>query len=158
SGLFHVTPFLYDGQLTMVIETFDKSGLPRDDEFRLVHLRNGQWADGRKILLPGHGRRFTTNSKPGQPSAMKLSPRASLPPAGRPLSKLFLSVASQEQSVHLFFEGDSGFRAYRSGFEFSDEDDGTASALAPENSFREVSGWESTGAYLIRPEAVTSFI
>jgi uncharacterized RDD family membrane protein YckC len=156
SGFFHVTPFLYDGQLTTVIETFDKSGLPRDDEFRLIHLVNGQWVDGRKILLPGRGRQFKIDRTGARPYQMKLLPRASVPPVGRPRSQLYLSVATRDNNVHLFFEGDAGFHAYRCEFQFCDEENGSASELAPENSVWDDSGWEDTGDYLITPAGLAS--
>ena len=158
TGFFHVSPFLYDGQLTTIIETFDNRGRFCDDEFRLVHLVDGKWVDGRKILLPGRGRQFKIERTQGRPFARTLLPRSPLPPGGLPLSQLSLSVATREQNVHLFFEGDAGFSAYRSGFEFTDEEDGSASVLAPENSFRDVSGWEPAGAYAIKPEGLALLI
>ena len=158
TGFFHVTPFLYDGQLTTIIETFDNRGQLTEDEFRLVHLVDGKWVDGRKILLPGRGRQFQIDRTQGRPFARTLLPRSPLPPGGLPLSQLSLSVATREQKVHLFFEDDAGFGAYRCGFEFSDEEDGSASALAPENSLRDVSEWEPTGAYAIKPEGLASLI
>lgn len=157
SGILHVTPFLLNGQLTTVVETLDKSGLPREDEFRLVHLIDGRWVDGRKIVLPGHGRVWDNGPKRARRSILPRTAQQPVPkgpPFGR--KEFYLAIAVRGKTVHLFFEAGPTFNAYRCGFEFVDEEDDCASALAPENSPRDVSGWEWTGQLVVNSEGLAN--
>ncbi len=142
SGFFHVTPFLYDGQVTTVAETVDAAGLVRDDEFRLVHLANDQWVIGRKILLPGLSRTWSHNSDHTHSSILPLSTFQPVIPTIWRGFQIHLTVIQDEETTHLFFRDNSRFAAYRRGFEFVDDDGEDASAMAPDNFKREVSGWE----------------
>ncbi len=128
--------FLHDDHLTTVRET-DDGGIC------LTHLIDGQWKDGRLIVLPGPDRVWRDDQ---QRQRQVLLPLASqqLAPKGRAASQ-FLHVVRQEQQYHLMLTNHNGFAAYRTGFEFADEASDGASALAPENAPREVSGWEPIG-------------
>lgn len=131
AATFWVYPFWYDGTVSMVVET--PSG-----EYQLQHLRDGKWIDGRKILLPGPGRVWCDDLNHG---GKRLLPLTSARPDPLATSSS-LEVLPQGAKVHLFVSDHSGFYAYRQGFEFSDEPYEAASALAPQNSTHEVSGWE----------------
>ena len=128
--------FLHDDHLTTVRET-DDGGIC------LAHLIDGQWKDGRPIVLPGQDLVWHDDQ---QRLRQVLLPRTSprLAPTGRAVG-LSLQVVQQEQQYHLMLTNHNDFAAYRTGFEFADEVSDGASALAPENAPREVSGWEPIG-------------
>ena len=133
-------PFAYNDQLTMV-------RVNDDGAYRLIHLVDGHWIDGRKVLFPGAGRFWYWDDERDRlvllPLTSKEPPSATDPRQLR-LSNpgLFrLSVVQQGQQTHVFVPDYNTFSAYRNGFEFADEA-AEASAMAPANSVADVSGWE----------------
>ena len=132
-------PFAYNDQLTMVRGTDDGA-------CRLIHLVDGHWIDGRKVLFPGAGRFWYWDDERDR---LVLLPRTSKePPSANPeqlrlLNSGFfgLTVVQRGQQTHVFLPDDNTFSAYRNGFEFADEA-AEASAMAPANSVADVSGWE----------------
>ena len=129
-GSLHTSPFVYDGRVTMVIES-------ADSRFWLNHLVDGNWSKGREILLP-------VEVAPGTVASITSPFRASAIP-GQPRR---LSVIQQGTLTHLFLR-DVGwnsvtpyFAVYRSNFEFADAQDDVPSALAPQNVWRSGTGWE----------------
>ncbi|MBS0203202.1 MAG: RDD family protein [Planctomycetes bacterium] len=143
-----VPPFLWNGHLTTVVQTsvlIDINGNIHDDKFQLVHLVDGAWVAGRKILLPGIGREWYDDP---QRDRLTLRPRTSMTPGRWSGVDLELSVIVCGDTVHLFYCDNlhspqkPSFAAYRNGFEFADDRPEVPSALAPDNANREVSGWE----------------
>lgn len=132
STSFNSLPFSYENQLTTITETDDGG-------FRLVHLINDHWANGRRILLPGLGRTWYHDSQRNRKS---LLPLTSFEPPTTVRTRMIVRVAPHQQAVHVFQFDFQQFASYRSGLEFVDETTEEASALAPENALREVSGWE----------------
>ena len=138
----HSLLFLYDDRLTTVHR------LP-DGRHCLSHLIDGQWQDGRPILLPGPDVFWQEDR---QRDRTVLSPRSSQQTSrpGRPGCLLW--VVQHESQYHLMLVNyNTAFAAYRKGFEFADEEDAEVSAFAPENAQRDVSGWEP-----IAPNNVTA--
>ena len=131
---FHTIPFLFDHQITTIRASADA-------EFQLMHLDNGNWVEGRKILLPGHNRVWYDDPERG---CKRLLPLASQQPVPAPVGArpLIAWVIPHNEQYHIFCTDFSGFAAYRTGFEFADELNDGPSALAPENAPQEVSGWE----------------
>lgn len=138
-------PFLYDGHPTVI---YDARGLndDSDENARLAHWIDGRWVEGRRIVLPGWGRFWIDDPQSGR---KVLFPRTSVSNEVRissPTSYYFeyhLLVAQHLTVAHLMLAEMSGMcSAYRRGFEFLEEDSVQASALAPENSPPDVSGWE----------------
>ena len=140
SGTFQASLFLWEGRLTTIRQNGDGS-------YRLIHLSSGQWIDGRPILLPEPGRVFYDDQ---QRNRRVLLPRTSQQPASQisptvPTTTRLVNVVQHDQQWHLMVSDYGLFGAYRTGFVFADESDEGASALAPENAIRDVSGWESIG-------------
>jgi len=135
SPTFSANLFVWNSQLTKIVET-------PDGAFRLFHLQDDEWVEGRQFLLPEPGRVWYDDLQRGR---KKLLPRTSGQPApSASLPKtLWLRVKSSGQQIHIFIPNLNGLVAYRNGFEFADDQEECASALAPENSAREVSGWEA---------------
>ena len=70
-------------------------------------------------------------TRPSIPRPMLL-PLSSMKPVGSRVSaQLVLTVVQLDGQIHLFLEGYPYFSAYRNGFEFDDEQNDVASALAP---------------------------
>ncbi|MEK6259833.1 MAG: RDD family protein [Planctomycetota bacterium] len=130
--------FLHDDHLTTVRET-DDGGIC------LAHLIDGQWKDGRPIVLPGQDRVWHDDQQRDRQVLLPLTSQR-LTPTGRAVG-LTLQVVQLDQQHHVMLTSDSGFAAYRTGFEFADEVSDGASALAPQNAPREVSGWEPIGPH-----------
>jgi uncharacterized RDD family membrane protein YckC len=128
-----VPPFLYQDQLTTVVET-------NDGGFRLLHLLEDKWAEGRKILLPTPGRVWYHDP---QRDRRVLLPLTSEQPVLKRtvVSRLFLQVLWRDGQIHLHLTDDLGFEAYRCGFEFADDSSEIASGFAPVNFAKEVTGW-----------------
>ena len=133
STVLHAVPFVYDDRLTMVIATDDGG-------HRLAHLIDGTWTYGRRVLFPGIDRTWYHDAQRDRTALLPLT--SVTPPGGRISLQLVLTVIQQDQHTHLFVAGYPEFAAYRDGFEFLEEPSETASALAPENSEHDVSGWE----------------
>lgn len=139
SATFHSSIFLgEDNRLTLVRQM-------GDGDYRLIHLVDGQWKQGRPILLPEMDRVWHDDLQRGRRVVL---PRTSQQPVVTlaTFASTSLQVVKHGQQYHLMCSVDGSFTGYRLGFEFADDekDDGT-SALAPENGPREISGWESIG-------------
>lgn len=139
SPQFFPGTFLFDGRLTTVVET-DGGG------FRLVHLVEGDWVDGRRILLPEIGSEWSDD-----PEVRLKRP---LQKSSKSWAALSLSVLEHEHQLHVFCNDAVSFNAYRNGFEFVDEAGDQAPSVKPANSLDEVSGWEP----IIGPERECSFM
>ena len=110
--------------------------------FQLAHWTENQWTFGRKILLPDVERLWYHNF---QRDRIELRPLTSDHPSDKTktLSGKLLFVVKQGQQYHLMLTDSlQSFAAYRSGFEFADDNLDAVSALAPENAQHDVSGWE----------------
>ncbi len=141
SSRLNSTPFVYDGQLTAVAETSEGG-------YRLIHLKDRRWLDGRKILLPGFGRVWRDDLRHNHRTLLPLTSQQPTPNQLNASTNIrrsayaSLKVIQERQRTHLFLTDYMGFCAYRRGFEFESEPTDCASALIPENSPPEVSGWE----------------
>ncbi len=133
SAVLSQLPFAYDDQLTMVRFTDDGG-------YRLIHLIDGHWIDGRKVLFPTAGRFWYRDDERDRLVLLPLTSKQ--PPSTSAPGQLQLSVVQQGQQTHIFVAEYPTFSAYRNGFEFADEEAKEASAMAPANSVAEVSGWE----------------
>ena len=133
AGLFMIFPFEMDGHVTTVRQC-------EDGRLRLAHLIEGNWVDGRPIVLPGPRRVWEDDS---EHKSKKLLPLTSeQPPLKATRGRSILNVATFDQQFYLLFTDIQLFGAYRVGFEFDDDADEAASALAPINTARESSGWK----------------
>lgn len=134
SGYFPV-PFIYEGQLTEIVETPAKG-------FRLAHWVDGHWIDGRSILLPGFDRVWSQDLVRDKQVLLPRSTEQPALAAGGARIRV-ACVQKYEGEYHLFLTDYRRFSAYRKGFEFADEiGDSAASGLRPANAEPEVSGWE----------------
>jgi len=133
SAVLSQLPFEYDDQLTMVRFTDDGG-------YRLIHLVDGHWIDGRKVLFPGAGRFWYRDDERDRLVLLPLTSKQPLRTTAP--GQLQLSVIQQGQQTHIFVAEYPNFSAYRNGFEFADEEATEASAMSPANSVAEVSGWE----------------
>ena len=132
----HSLLFLYDDRLTTVHR------LP-DGRHCLSHLIDGQWKNGRPILLPGPAPVWHDDQ---QRNHKVLLPRSSLQPIRVNSDQCGLWVVQHKSQYHLMLTNYfRGFAAYRTGFEFADVESDCASAIAPENAITEVSAWEPIG-------------
>lgn len=138
-GVCETIPFEYNGTLTAVL------GGTTHGQNQLVHWVDGRWEFGRKILLLVGERHWQHDAQTGRTNLLPLTSEQPTS-APRGAGQFQLTVLPLEQSFHLVMENRSGFSAYRLGFEFIDESIDSASALAPENSIHEVSGWEPLSA------------
>lgn len=139
-------PFLYDGQLTLVVfATRPTTNRSSESEFQMVHLANGKWIDGAKLILPGSNRLWKHD--PAQDCMALVTRRArdwSSDTSGTGPLAMLTVIADQNDRFHLFYQDHFYFSGYRQGFEFvrnGDESD-SASATVPENAPPDVSGWE----------------
>ena len=132
----HSLVFLYEGRLTTIRE--------RETGRRyLTHLIDGQWVDGREIVIPGPNLAWDDDHERGQ---TVLLPRTSLPPQGAVARNCLLWVVQHGLQHHLMMTNyQQGFAAYRAGFQFADEEQDAASAVAPENAPPEAFGWIPIG-------------
>ena len=133
-------PFSYESQLTAIADTDDRG-------FRLVHLANDHWVDGRRILFPGPGRSWYDDLQRNRKSLLALTSAEQPPtfvrsPYALAAPSIYVRVVSHGPDIHICVTDLRKYAAYRNGFEFADEITDEASALAPENSLREVTGWE----------------
>jgi len=134
SSNFVTTPFVYNGQLSMIV-------MSADGQYRMTHFHDGRWIDGRRILLPGSYRVWSDDPQLGRRKLLPLSSEQPVTPYGYGYTSS-LTVQQCGETVHLFWST-GNFAAYRCGLEFADDESDEVSALAPENSIREVSGWEA---------------
>ncbi|MCX7410015.1 MAG: RDD family protein [Planctomycetales bacterium] len=135
-GPSHSLVFLYEDRLTTIRE--------RETGRRyLTHLIDGQWVDGREIVLPGPDLAWYHDHERGQ---TVLLPRTSQPAHGAFARNCSLCVV-QHGTQHLLMltNYQQGFAAYRAGFLFADEERDAASAVAPENAPLEAFGWIPIG-------------
>ena len=133
SSVLSQLPFAYDDQLTMVRFTDDGG-------YRLIHLVEGHWINGPKILLPGAGRFWYRDEERHRLVLLPLTSKQ--PPSIIPPGQLRLSVVQQGRQTHVFVAEYPTFSAYRNGFEFATEESTEASAMAPANAVADVSEWE----------------
>ena len=132
SDPLHVYPFEMDGKVTTVRRRADGS-------LSLTHLIDGNWNDGRPIVLPGP-RRVWQDAPDG--SSKSLLPLTSEQPSLKPTRGLsILEVLPIGRQYFLMFSDIQLFAGLREGFEYADGTEEVASALAPMNATREVSGW-----------------
>ncbi len=127
---FYVNLFLYESKLTTIRPT-DGGG------YRLLHLSDGKWIDGRPILLPETTRTWHHDEQRDRTVLLPLTSQQPVTTNTPPPNTLFQVI-----SEHLSLSNYQSFSAYRNGFEFADEVDDVASALRPENAPRDVTGWE----------------
>ncbi len=127
--------FLWEDQLTMIAPTDDGG-------HRLVHLTGGEWIGGRPILLPATSRVWHDDQQRGRKVLLPLTSQQPTSNA-RPSASHSIMVVQVGNQHHVLISDYRHFSAYRTGFEFADEPCEGASALAPENSPRDGSGWES---------------
>lgn len=133
-GSFHSSVFLWEGQLTMI--------RPDDDGgFRLVHVSDGEWINGRPILLPDATRVWYDDPQRGRRVLLPLTLQQPIS-IKTPVGLLAVEVVEHGQQHHVMVSDYNNFSAFRTGFEFADEPHAGVSALAPENAPRDVSGWE----------------
>ncbi|MCX7411319.1 MAG: RDD family protein [Planctomycetales bacterium] len=137
TSTFHASVFLWEGRLTTIRRNTTGS-------CRLVHLSNGNWIEGRPVLLPQPGSVWYDDMQRGR---LVLLPRTSQPPTSMatPGASLVVIVQQHGSQHHVMIWDGDQFSAYRTGFEFADEPLETTSALAPENAAQDVSGWEMIG-------------
>ena len=133
SAVLSQLPFAYHDQLTMV-------RFADDGAYRLIHLVDGHWIDGRKVLFPTAGRFWYRDEERDRLVLLPLTSKQPLSTTAP--GQLQLSVVQQGQQTHIFVAEYPAFSAYRNGFEFADEEATEASAMTPANSVAEVSGWE----------------
>ena len=99
--------------------------------------------DGREIVLPGPDLTWQRDHERAQ---TVLLPRTSQPASGTVARNCFLWVVQHGTQHHLMRTNyQQGFAAYRAGFQFADEEQDAASAVAPENAPPEAFGWIPIG-------------
>ena len=99
--------------------------------------------DGREIVLPGPDLTWHHDHERAQ---TVLLPRTSQPASGTVARNCFLWVVQHGTQHHLMRTNyQQGFAAYRAGFQFADEEQDAASAVAPENAPPEAFGWIPIG-------------
>jgi uncharacterized RDD family membrane protein YckC len=137
SAPMHSRVFVYDNQITTVVDADNGA-------FRLIHLVNGNWVEGRRVRFPRRDRVWDYDDQRERVTLLPISSKQPSLPARRVMHNMkpVLQVIQHEQQTHLLFSVYPDFSAYRNGFEFVDGDETVASALSPENSIHEVSGWE----------------
>jgi uncharacterized RDD family membrane protein YckC len=129
SAQFFAYPFLYEGQITTIVEA-------AGDGFRLVHWNEGKWIDGRRIRLPGCGASWKDPTDQESNSVI-LKPSDQLGPTDR----AYIHVVHDGHEYHVFQTSFQGFAAYRRGLEFADDTNEEVSALAPANALHQPMGW-----------------
>ncbi len=138
SRTFDCNYFVQDGVLSSVREY-------QPERYRIVHLVEDQWLDGSEVILPGRDRLWEDNL--GRDRKV-FAPRASTKPAtpGTSSSTPKLIVIPDQGHLHLVhFDLFGTFMAYREGFEFVETREDSVSALLPQNTPPEASGWEYVG-------------
>ena len=135
-GPSHGLVFLYEDRLTTIRE--------RETGRRyLTHLIDGQWIDGREIVIPGPDLAWHEDHERGQ---TVLLPRTSQPAHGAVARNCSLWVVQHGTQHHLMLTNyQQGFAAYRAGIQFADEKRDATSAVAPENAPLEAFGWIPIG-------------
>ncbi len=127
-----VLPFVFDGRITWVTKT--KMG-----EYQLVHLFNGEWSDGRKIILPRPNLMWRLDSKSRKQTLVPISQNSS--------STLIeddhgsMHVRQHGADFHIVLMFDQGFLGYRKGFQFADESGEETAQSVDADSTREAVGW-----------------
>lgn len=146
SGSILGPPFEYEGRTTVVEAT-------SQGQFRLVHWVEGKWSNGQEILLPSSDRTWFDDPQRGHKVLLPLS-------SGRPTQSaspghMELNVVSHlGENVLVLMDDFSKFYAFRHDFEFAIETP-IASALAPANAQRDVSGWMPTAMLVGRDCYIT---
>ena len=128
-------PFLLDGQLTTV--TPDDNGHHRPYSFV-----GGEWQAGRRIAIPGFGRTWVYDAERGEERLVPRTAKSAVKLVG---SWEFVQACQVGGDVHVIatsYGNTSRYEnAYRLGFDFVPDSTDVASALAPENSELDTTGW-----------------
>ena len=128
-------PFLLDGQLTTV--TPDDNGHHRPYSFV-----EGEWQAGRRIAIPGFGRTWVYDAERGEERLVPRTAKSAVKLVG---SWEFVQACQVGGDVHVIatsYGNTSRYEnAYRLGFDFVPDSTDVASALAPENSELDTTGW-----------------
>lgn len=129
------SPFLLNGRLTTVAP--DDNG-----HHRLYSFADGEWQVGRRIVVPGFGRQWALDAESGEE---RLVPRTASSGTKAVGSWEFIQACQVGNKVHVVatsYGNTSGYEnAYRLGFDFVADSTDAASALAPENSEPDTTGW-----------------
>ncbi len=128
-------PFLLDHQLT--IAAVDDNG-----HHRLYSFIDGEWQIGRRFAIPGSGRTWVYDAERGEE---RLDPRTANTGVKLVGAWEFIQACQVGDEVHVIATsyGNTGTyqSAYRVGFDFVPDSTDVASALAPENSNPDTTGW-----------------
>ena len=128
-------PFLLDGQLTTVSP--DDNG-----HQRLYSFVEGEWQAGRRIAFPGFGRTWAYDAERGEERLVPRTAKSDVKPVG---SWDFIQACQVGDDVHVIVTSyattNGGGSAYRLGFDCVLDSTDVASALAPENSEPDTTGW-----------------
>ena len=139
--------FMLDGVLSSIREH-------EPERYRMMQLIDGEWLDGREVILPGLNRQWKDNEYSQRKELLPRTCESLFPPWMTPTSMLDLRVIPDHGTVHLVaFDPFRSFMAYRAGFEFLDAEaeDGPASVFRPANAPPEASGWEYVAEKGIAP-------
>ena len=129
---------LSDAQVSTIAES-DEGG------FRLMHLDDGKWIEGRSVRLPGADHTWERDPETGRAKLISISsPSVTTTTGTEPPIRTIVRQFQATTHILVHEKGFSatGFKAYRNGFEFDQEPAEYASALTPENVEREFVGWE----------------
>lgn len=134
--------FMFDGRPTLIVQFLDS-------RFRMIHLVDGKWIEGREILLPDVRQTWRDDPQTGQQTLLPLT-SFNESVENYKAESFWIHVTSDDSNHHLFVVGwvrpinqgppqQVGF--YRRSFEFAQEEHDVASAIAPENWRHEATGW-----------------
>ena len=128
-------PFLLDGQLTA-------AALDENGQHRLYSFVEGEWQAGRRIAIPGFGRTWAYDAERGEERLVPRTAKSAVKLVG---SWEFVQACQVGGDVHVIatsYGNTSRYEnAYRLGFDFVPDSTDVASALAPENSELDTTGW-----------------
>ena len=125
-------PFFYEGRLTAVVNF--------DGQFQLRHHVDGQWIDGRTIVLPRPG--AVWQHDPETDRDILRSPIAMKASSANSNVSIHLQVIPHQNEVYLMVNVDVDLEmAARHGFDFAEPQGDLPAGLAAENGGIELSGW-----------------
>ncbi len=125
-------PFLYEGKPAII--DLDDDGV----KYCLLIFHGGQWHRAGEVAIPGMNRNWVKNEATGE---FVLQPGVSAPPVGAARVR-YVTVFAANNTLHLFYRDYSeGITAYREGLDLIPLNSDVASALAPENTPAETTGW-----------------
>jgi uncharacterized RDD family membrane protein YckC len=129
--------FLYKGQPAII--DLDDDGV----KYCLRTFQDGEWHRAGEVAIPGMNRKWVTSESTGQSI---LQPGVRLPPATGAANNHYLTIFAADDVLHLFYRDNSGaITAYREGLDLIPVDSVFATALAPENTPAETTGWTNLG-------------